>query len=205
MCVCVCPCARARVHPLIRKLRKKIFRSFHAVMTDAPFCGCERVRFCFFRFSIFSAQCVRLIKIDLKVSADVSAQVCLEKQVRRKSANLKKKLNVSAGLTFQSGSKKDNAEDNKRRAVVCGCAHSGARAWVNRVEARATKEGFPLPYSRRRVQSSEPGSGFFFFFLNAFTLGQQRRRAAEHRVDTRSFWSPSRLNFSQSEMTRFEG
>lgn len=112
-----------------------------------------------------------------------------------------KKLNLSAGLTFQSGSEKDNAEDNKRRAVVCGCAHSGARAWVNRVEARATKEGFPLPYSRRRVQSR----GFFFFFLYAFTLGQQRRRAAEHRVDTRSFWSPSRLNFSQSEMTRFEG
>lgn len=80
---------------------------------------------------------------------------------------------MSAGLTFQSGSEKDNAEDNKRRAVVCGCAHSGARARVNRVEARATKEGFPLPYSRRRVQSSEPGSGFFFFFLNAFKLGQQ--------------------------------
>lgn len=89
LCVCVCVSVRARA---CTSFDKKIFRSFHAVMTDAPFCGCERVRFCFFRFSIFSAQCVRLIKIDLKVSADVSAQVCLEKQVRRKSANLKKNL-----------------------------------------------------------------------------------------------------------------
>lgn len=30
--------------------------------------------------------------IDLKVSAAVSAQVCLEKQVRRKSATIKKNL-----------------------------------------------------------------------------------------------------------------
>lgn len=52
LCVCVCPCARARTS-FDKKTSKKIFRSFHAVVTDAPFCGCERVRFCFFRLAFF--------------------------------------------------------------------------------------------------------------------------------------------------------